>query len=101
MPPDDSGSSQRSSRTLTLTTGGITLLGVLLSLGVTVGFGIKADWWVRVLAGVGTTLFLVVVVRLGTASGRGPLARLADWVIGGPAAASDRDERDQGPDGRG
>jgi len=70
------------SRTLTLTTGGITLLGVLLSVGVTVGFGIKADWWIRVLAGVGTTTLLVVVVKLGTSAGHGPLARAARWTIG-------------------
>jgi hypothetical protein len=70
------------SRTLTLTTGGITLLGVLVSLGVTVAFGIKADWWIRVLAGMATTALLVVVVKLGTSAGRGPLARLARWTIG-------------------
>ncbi len=70
------------SRTLTLTTGGITLLGVLVSVGVTVAFGIKADWWIRVLAGVGTTVILIVVVKLGTSAGHGPLARVARWTIG-------------------
>lgn len=70
------------SRSLTLTTGGITLLGVLVSVGVTVAFGIKADWWIRVLAGVGTTVILVVVVKLGTSAGHGPLARVARWTIG-------------------
>ena len=101
MAPDENGSTPQSSTTLTLTTGGITLLGVLLSLGVTVGFGVKADWWVRVLLGVGTTVILVVVVRLGTSAGRGPLARLADWVIGGPAAASEESGDGQKPAGRG
>lgn len=72
----------RTSRTLSLTTGGITLLGVLLSVGVSVGFGVKADWWIRVLAGVGTTIALVLAVKLGTSAGRGPLARLARWTIG-------------------
>jgi len=70
------------SRTLTLTAGGITLLGVLVSVGVTVAFGIKSDWWVRVLAGAGTTILLIAVVKLGTAAGRGPLARAARWTIG-------------------
>ncbi|WP_372790838.1 hypothetical protein [Paraconexibacter sp.] len=74
--------SSPSSKTLTLTTGGITLLSVLLSVGTSVGMGIKGDWWVRVLAGLGTTLVLVVVVKLGTDAGRGPLARAAQWVIG-------------------
>ena len=79
--PDDSAPSGNS---LSLTTGGITLLGVLLSVGVSVAFGIKGDWWLRVLAGVGTTVGLIVVVKALTASGRGPLARLARWIIGSP-----------------
>ena len=72
----------RSSTSLTLTTGGITLLGVLLSVGVSVGFGVTGPWWVRVLAGLGTTAVLMVAVKLWTASGRGPLARAANWIIG-------------------
>jgi hypothetical protein len=75
-------SEERTSRTLTLTTGGITLLGVLLSIGVTVGMGIDASWWVRLLVGLATTVMLSVVVKLGTSAGRGPLARMADWMIG-------------------
>lgn len=73
---------ERTSRSLSLTTGGITLLGVLISVGTTVGLGIEAVWWVRVLAGAGTTAALVVVVKLGTGAGRGPIARLAHWIIG-------------------
>ena len=75
-------SDERTSRTLSLTTGGITLLGVLLSIGVTVGMGLDAPWWVRVLAGLATTLVLSVIVKLGSSAGRGPLARMADWMIG-------------------
>ena len=67
---------------MSLTTGGITLLGVLLSVGVSVGFGVQGAWWLRVLAGLGTTVVLVLVVKLGTKSGRGPLARMARWIIG-------------------
>lgn len=74
----------RSSRSLNLTTGGITLLGVLLSIGITVGFGVNGPWWARVLAGVGVTALLIVVVKLGTSSGRGPLAGLANRIIGSP-----------------
>lgn len=87
--PDDAS---RTSTSLSLTTGGITLLGVLLSVGVTVGFGIAGAWWIRALAGAGTTVLLVVVVKLGTASGRGPLARLADSIIGA-SHAHDGDDR--------
>ena len=82
-------SDERTSRTLSLTTGGITLLGVLLSIGVTVGMGFDAAWWVRVLAGLATTLVLSVIVKLGSSAGRGPLARAADWMIGTGAGKSE------------
>ena len=75
-------SEERTSRTLSLTTGGITLLGVLLSIGVTVGMGLDADWWVRVVVGLATTAVLSVIVKVGSSAGRGPLARMADWMIG-------------------
>ncbi len=77
-----SPSDDRTSRTLSLTTGGITLLGVLLSVGVSVGFGVTGAWWIRFLAGVTTTVVLVLVVKFGTSAGRGPVARLARWTIG-------------------
>lgn len=73
---------KQTSTSLSLTTGGITLLGVLLSIGVTVGFGVSGPWWVRLLAGTAATVALVVVVKLGTSAGRGPIARLANWTIG-------------------
>ena len=82
-------SDERTSRSLSLTTGGITLLGVLLSIGVTVGMGVSGDWWVRVLAGVATTLGLSVIVKLGSSAGRGPLARMSNWMIG--TGGSDRE----------
>ncbi|MDQ4142452.1 MAG: hypothetical protein M3198_01705 [Actinomycetota bacterium] len=80
-------SKDQSSRSLSLTTGGITLLGVLVSVGTTVGMGMQGRWWLRVLAGVTTTLVLVIVVKIGTRAGHGPLARLANWIIG---SATDR-----------
>lgn len=73
---------ERTSRSISLTTGGITLLGVLLSIGMTVGFGISGAWYVRVGAGVASTVLLVIVVKVGTSAGRGPIARLAHWTIG-------------------
>lgn len=82
-------SEERTSRTLSLTTGGITLLGVLLSIGVTVGMGLDAPWWVRVLVGLATTLVLSVIVKLGSSAGRGPLARVANWMIGTGDSKSD------------
>ena len=80
----DRNSGDRSARSLSLTTGGLTLLGVLLSIGVTVAAAIEAHWWIRALIGVGVTALLVVGFKAGTASGRGPIARLANWVIGEP-----------------
>lgn len=72
---------QRSSESVTLTSGGLTLLSVLLSIGVTVGISI-GPWWAGVLAGTATTVVLVVVIKLATSAGRGPLARIAAWIIG-------------------
>ena len=80
------GDSEATQRTLTLTTGGITLLSVLLGIGVTVGLGVEAPWLVQVAAGAATTILLITAVKLGTSAGRGPLARLAAWVIGRPAS---------------
>lgn len=79
----------QTSRSLSLTTGGLTLLGVMLSIGATVGFGLKGEWWIRTLAGIGATVALVLVVKAGTSSGRGPVARLANWVIGAPPPGHD------------
>lgn len=74
----------RTDRSLTLTTGGITLLGVLLSIGVSSGFGVQGPWWLRLLVGLAVTVALGLIVKLGTKSGHGPLARAADWMIGRP-----------------
>jgi hypothetical protein len=72
------------SQSLSLTTGGITLLGVLLSVGATVGFGLTGAWWFRLALGAGTTIALTFAVKLGTRAGAGPISRLARWVIGIP-----------------
>ena len=72
-------SDDRTSRSLSLTTGGITLLGVLLSVSVSVAFGISAVWWVRVLVGLGTIAVLVIGVKFGSAAGR---VRSHGWRAG-------------------
>lgn len=62
---------------------GVTILGVVASVGTTVGFGVSGPWWMRLAAGVGTVVVLVVVVKLGTSQGdRGVVARVADWLTG-------------------
>ncbi len=73
---------EANSTTLSLTTGGITLLGVLLSIGVTVALGLNGPWWLRAAIGLATTGLLIVAVKVGTDSGRGPLSRFARWTIG-------------------
>jgi hypothetical protein len=83
MPQD--GGSGSTKRSVTLTATGVTLLGVLLSIGVTVGMGISGPWWVRAAAGVASTLALIATVKVTTRTGRGPLARLANWTIGAPS----------------
>ncbi len=68
-------------RRLTLQATGVTLLGVLLSIGITVAFGLSRPWWIRVLAGAGTTLALAFSVWfLGTKTRM--LVRLTDWITG-------------------
>ncbi len=74
----------RKSTAVTLKATGITLIGVLASIGTTVGFGIKGDWWVRVIAAVATTLVLGAMVKAASGSRRGPLTRLANWITGAP-----------------
>lgn len=86
----------RTPRSLSLTTGGITLLGVMLSIGISVGFGIAGPWWVRLLAGAATTVLLALAVKFGTAAGHGPLARAANWMIGPGEEAGGDPAKDDG-----
>lgn len=80
--PETTSQQERTQRSLSLTTGGLTLLGVILSIGFTVGFGVSGPAWLRVLCGLAAVVLLVAAVKVGTAAGRGPIARLANWVIG-------------------
>jgi hypothetical protein len=63
---------------------GITILGVIISVGATVGFGLGGPWWLRVASGLAVTLALVLVVKVASRGRRGPLTRLANWIIGAP-----------------
>lgn len=81
MTRDSHGAGGDGENRLTLQATGITLLGVLVSIGATVAFGLKADWWIRLLAGIGTTAALTLAVAiLGTRTN--VLTRLADWITG-------------------
>lgn len=81
--PDSGSEDERDEQTMSLTSSGITLLSVVLSIGVTVAVGVKLPWWGRVVVGMGVCAVLLVVVKLGSDSGRGPLARFAKWVLYG------------------
>jgi hypothetical protein len=62
---------------------GVTLIGVILSTGMTVGFGVHGDWWVRFVAACATVFALGAAVKALTRGGHGALSRLAEWLVGG------------------
>lgn len=67
----------------TLRSLGLTLLGVVASISLTVGFGISADWWLRVAAAIATAVGLLTIIKVSTRSGaKGRIARIADWITG-------------------
>lgn len=68
----------RSTR-LTLEAAGITLIGVILSIGLTVGFGVRSELWIRVLAGAGTSALLLGLVTASSSEGAA-LRRVANWI---------------------
>lgn len=79
--PTPSANEQGEDQRLALQTAGITLLGVLISIGVTVALGIKTAWWTRIAIGLATTMGLAFAVAiLGTRTT--VLARLTDWITG-------------------
>ena len=73
--PDDSA------RSLELESLGLTLLGIMLSIGVTVALGVHGPWWKRLSSGIATVLVLLTLVGWLARPGRGPLARLARWLM--------------------
>jgi hypothetical protein len=81
MGEDDRLSAQAA---LTLKGVGITILGVILSVGATIAFGLRGPWWARLLAGAATTVALATLVKFASRGRRGPLTRLANWIVGAP-----------------
>lgn len=77
-------SQSRTQTSVTLTGTGVTLLGVLLSIGVTVAGALSGPWWLRIAIGAACTASLTLLVKLTSRTGRGPLARLANWAISAP-----------------
>ena len=75
---DDSSPVETSTR-LTLEATGITLMGVILSIGLTVALGLRSDLWVTLLAGAGSAGGLLVLVKLSSSEGAA-LRRAANWI---------------------
>jgi hypothetical protein len=69
---------ERSTR-LTLEAAGITLIGVILSISLTVAFGLELAVWLKVAAGIFTAVALTAAVKLSAAQGAA-LRRLANWI---------------------
>lgn len=80
----DAEEGQRERERRALRAMGITILGVLFSIGATVGMGLSAHpWWVRLASGVVVAVALGITFKLATRAGsRGPVARAADWITG-------------------
>lgn len=77
------GSSEDAAQHRTLRAMGVTMIGVLCSVALTVGFGVAGPWWLRLAAGVAAGAALLLVVKLGTAQGsKGLVAHAADWLTG-------------------
>lgn len=81
----EQGSSQGTPEHRTLRAMGMTLIGVTLSIATTVGFSLPGPWWVRVGAGIASIFVIGAAIKVSTTQGsRGPVARLADWIMGQP-----------------
>jgi hypothetical protein len=66
---------------LQLQAAALTLLSVILSIGVTVAFGVTGPWWLRTAVGTAVSVGLVAIVAF--AARHTPLLRrLARWATG-------------------
>ena len=74
-PDDDAGSTGY----VTLEAVGLTLIGVLVNIGVTVAIGIHGAWFVRVGAGIAAPALLALAIK-ATHARHGAMKRLADWL---------------------
>jgi hypothetical protein len=85
MPTDRVTAPRRAGRSVGVspTALGITLIGVIVSIGTTVAFGLHGSWPVRLGAAIGTVVVLGAAVKVLTRGGHGALSRLAEWLVGG------------------
>lgn len=82
-PATDDGDGRPDQQRRTLRAMGVTMVGVVISVATTVGFGMTGPAWLRFGAGGAVAVLLVVAIKLGTAQGsQGRIARAADWMTG-------------------
>jgi hypothetical protein len=58
----------------------LAVLGIVVAIGLTVGLGFDATWWIGVLAGAGSFLFSCFVIRFRPA--RRQLMSFMHWLTG-------------------
>ena len=58
----------------------LALFGILLSIGLSVGFGVPGSWWVGVASGVAAVVLAAVALRVGGL--QRALADLMHWTLG-------------------
>jgi hypothetical protein len=56
----------------------LAVLGIVVTIGLTVGIGFQATWWVGVVAGLGSLLFACFLIRYA----RQPLMSVMHWLTG-------------------
>lgn len=78
MPDNDND--EMGGRSLQLQATGLTLIGVVLGVAVTVAFGVGGELWLRVGSGLATFVVLLFVFRAAATPGHGRLARAAEWI---------------------
>lgn len=76
---DERGAREGAGLDLALEGIGLTLIGVIVSMGLTVGLGVQGQWWVRVLCGAATSIGFTAIVKLAH-SRASVLKRFADWL---------------------
>lgn len=58
----------------------LAVLGIVVTIGLTVGLGVEAAWWIRVLSGVGSFLLACFAIRIKPVRRR--LMSFMHWLTG-------------------
>lgn len=63
---------------------GLTLVGVAINIGTTVGFGMHGEWWIRLVASIGST-GAILAVTAAASRRMNALRRAARWLTNYPS----------------